>query len=223
MRPPSSSASPSISSASAAPVAEIRLLRDPHHLPREVGRRVVTLWPGEVILGETQVSVVHDRLHVGAHPHRLRELLSELLTPPPLAHRDLPRGSQQLLRAHGLDRRRELSRAPPPPHAPPPRSRPLLQLPYEGPREQRALAHRCRRLRALERENLFVECDGRGIRPNTEMIAERLAQPLEAPDRLSTLSGIEIDHASARASPCSSMGSSSASRARSAPARSTSM
>ena len=49
------------------------------------------------------------------------------------------------------------------------------------------------RLRAFEGEHLFVESDGRGVRPDTEMIAERLAEPLEAADRLSTLSGIEMD------------------------------
>ena len=48
------------------------------------------------------------------------------------------------------------------------------------------------RLCALDGEHLFVERDGRGVRPDTEMIAERFAEPLESADRLPTLSGIEM-------------------------------
>ncbi len=46
--------------------------------------------------------------------------------------------------------------------------------------------------RAFDGEDLFVEGDRRAIRPDAELITERLAQPLEAPDRLPALAGIEM-------------------------------
>ena len=44
----------------------------------------------------------------------------------------------------------------------------------------------------LDREHLFVEGDGLGIWPDAQLIAEHLAEALEAADRLPALSGFEM-------------------------------
>ena len=158
---------------------------------RELGGGVVTLRGVEKVLGEAQVGVIDNGLHLGAHPHRLRELLREALAPPPLRHRDFGedhRGFSELAaqaRVEG-DRPRLFRRSL--------RFRDVAPIHvHQGPREQRMRALGLGGLRrALRGEYVFIEGDRGGIRPDAEVVPKGLSQPLEAPDSFPTLSGVEM-------------------------------
>ena len=120
------------------------------------------------------MGVVHDWLHIGAHPHRLDELVGESLAPSPLRHRDFgedDRRFSELSAKTGVegDRARFLRRSL--------RLNDVVSVHvHQGPRKQRMGALGRRRLRgALGCEHLFIKGNRRRVRPDVKMIAQRFA------------------------------------------------